>query len=111
MSREQVNHAQLGRLQEDWLARAQPSSLRRPSTDSSGSDPSKHSAHEALTLKEKNRRAQRKFREKQRAKMTQAGSKASELAQQLKDLKAQKAAAESRNVVLEKGSGIHIQQL
>jgi hypothetical protein len=34
--------------------------------------------------------------------MTQAESKASELAQQLKDLKAQKAAAESRNVVLEK---------
>lgn len=34
--------------------------------------------------------------------MTQAESKASELALQLKDLKAQKAAAESRNVVLEK---------
>ncbi len=34
--------------------------------------------------------------------MSQAESKASQLAQQLKDLKAQKAAAESRNVVLEK---------
>ena len=66
MSGEQVNHAHLGRLQEDWLARAQPSSLRRPSTDNSSSDPSKHSTHEALTLKEKNRRAQRKFREKQK---------------------------------------------
>ncbi len=66
MSGEQVNHAHLGRLQEDWLARAQPSGLSRPSTDSSSSDPSKHSTHEALTLKEKNRRAQRKFREKQK---------------------------------------------
>ncbi|KAL0023235.1 hypothetical protein WJX79_008243 [Trebouxia sp. C0005] len=102
MSGEHVNHAHLGRLQEDWLARAQPSSLSRPSTDTSSSDPSKHSTHEGLTLKEKNRRAQRKFREKQKARMTQAESKASELAQQLKDLKAQKAAAESRNVVLEK---------
>ena len=66
MSGEQVNPARLGRLQEDWLARAQPSGLRPPSTDSSNSDPSKHSNHEALTLKEKNRRAQRKFREKQK---------------------------------------------
>ena len=66
LSNEQVNNAQLGRLQGDWLANAQPPSLRQPSTDSSNSDPSKHAGTDALTLKEKNRRAQRKFREKQK---------------------------------------------
>ena len=62
---QQVNHAQFRQLQGDWLASAQPN-LKRPSTDSSNSDPSKQSASDALTLKEKNRRAQRKFREKMR---------------------------------------------
>ncbi|KAL3150963.1 hypothetical protein ABBQ32_000706 [Trebouxia sp. C0010 RCD-2024] len=57
---------------------------------------------ETLSLKEKNRRAQRKFREKQRAKKSQAEGQAFELAQQLQELKAQKAAAYSRNLALEK---------
>ena len=39
--------------------------------------------------------------------MSQAEGKAAHLAQQLKDLKAQKAAAESRNVVLEKVFELH----
>ena len=40
--------------------------LQRPSTDSSTSDLSKQKGSESLSLKEKNRRAQQKFRDKQK---------------------------------------------
>lgn len=117
---QKLNAAQMQQLHQHMLSSLQSTERKQNHLEQSSSDPSRQGSEEVLTLKEKNRRAQQKFRAKQKvraycftflhllacsrmqfivllqAKLSEAESKVSDLADQLQDLKSQLAAAESR---------------
>ncbi|CAL8468956.1 g8497 [Coccomyxa elongata] len=61
-------------------------------------------------LREKNRRAQRKFRERQKAKLAESEGRARQLEAALEHLKLEKSALETRNALLEKMVGMRGEQ-
>lgn len=116
-----LDPAQFRQLHQDWVKNLQSTDSKQPTTEDTSSDPSRQGSEEVLTLKEKNRRAQQKFRAKQKvrtcticcnttlavalltmptlqAKLSEAETRVADLAEQLQDLKSQLAAAESRQV-------------
>ena len=62
-----LDPAHIRQLHQDWVASLQATD-QQPSTEETSSDPSRQGSEEVLTLKEKNRRAQQKFRAKQKVK-------------------------------------------
>lgn len=62
-----LDPAHIRQLHQDWVASLQATDQKPPSTEETTSDPTRQgSEEEVLTLKEKNRRAQQKFRAKQK---------------------------------------------
>eukprot|EP00884_Botryococcus_braunii_P020355 jgi/Botrbrau1/7002/Bobra.0165s0032.1 len=75
----------------------------------SGSVATGNAHDEALCHREKNRKAQRKFRERQKAKLAESEAKVMELTSELDRLKMQLSAVETRNSILEKVVAMRLQ--